>query len=314
MKIRQVAWIAVLLAAALLCGCADAQLTPAASGTPTPVSTPAPTPAVTPAVTPVPTTPPEEATPEPVMIAVRDGDTLERDIIPQLTAALGITEQQAKDALAQAQSVLIGSDAEGFRRMEGIIPPGDYNVAGLSLEECVLIWVEAAEARYARVAGAVTDENALSAAERLTLASIVEWETVLADAYEADAAAAFLNRLDDGGKLQSCATVEYALGYQQPYLTGDDIEVDSAYNTYRVRGLPPGPICALDDECLEAASAKANNPDTYFFFYDYALRQVLSFSTYEDFKAAAPASKERFEAAFDIGRNDKVDKREYFGG
>jgi cell division protein YceG involved in septum cleavage len=156
--------------------------------------------------------------------------------------------------------------------------------------------------------------NGLSAAERLTLGSIVEWETVLEDDDERDVAAVFLNWLDTEDKLQSSATAEYALGYARPYLTSDDTKVQSPYNTYVTRGLPPGPICAMDDESLAAASAKAKDKDTYYFFYDYALKKIVTFDNYDDFMGTLEASETRFDETFSIGRYDKIDKRQYFGG
>ncbi len=76
----------------------------------------------------------------------------------------------------------------------------------------------------------------------VTLASIVEKE---AEAKEERAiiAAVFLNRLKKDIRLESCATVNYVLGTTKPKLTWKDLGTPSPYNTYRHRGLPPGPIC-----------------------------------------------------------------------
>jgi UPF0755 protein len=176
------------------------------------------------------------------------------------------------------------------------------------------MWISEAEQRYEHAVGRVSNENSLSAAERLTLGSIVEWETVLADRYERDVAAVFLNRLEADEMLCSNATTEYALGYSRPYLMSDDILIESPYNTYVTNGLPPGPICAMDDESLTAASAKANDDGTWYFFYDYALEKIVAFDDYDEFRAAADQSEALFDETFDIGRYDEIDKRAYFGG
>ena len=103
--------------------------------------------------------------------------------------------------------------------------------------------------------------------EALALASIVEKETGL-DAERAKVAAVFVNRLKRGMKLQSDPTVIYALtDGQQPLgrmLTRADWKFDHPYNTYRIAGLPPGPIANPGRASIEAVL----NPDShnYIFF------------------------------------------------
>ncbi len=254
-----------------------------------------------------------EQTPEPAgVVRVRDGDTLERDIIPQLCAVFGMGADAVKDALSQAQSRLIDDETKGFRRMEGIIVPGEYVVTDETLADYMALWVQQAEVRFDSMAVACGERNSLGMSEQLTLASIVEWECIGGE-FEREAAAAFLNRLDDGGKLRSCATTEYALGYQRPYLTSDDIKIDDPYNTYQVRGLPPGPLCTVDDDSLAAGIRPVVDKEIYYFFYDYAPDSMQFFSDYDAFKAAAKESIRLFEETFDFGKYDQVDKRAVFG-
>ena len=259
---------------------------------------------------PIATTPPETQAPSAV-IEVRDGDTLERDIIPKLAAGFSIGEDGVKEALAGAKSALIGN-AKGFRRMEGIIIPGSYEISGQDIGGWIEERVSEAERRYYAIEGGITRKNALTPSERLTLASIVEADTNLADSYESIVAAVYLNRLDKNDTFGSCPTVEYALGYQRPYLTNEDVKIDSPYNTYKRKGLPPGPICCMDDESLAAAISEACDKKAYFFFYDYVKKRIMAFETYADFKEAGIESKKLFEDTFDISRFEKIDKRAYF--
>ena len=81
----------------------------------------------------------------------------------------------------------------------------------------------------------------MSLHEAVTLASIVEREAVAASERPV-IAGVFQRRLKLNRRLESCATVEYALGTRKRRLTNADLRVKSPFNTYRHRGLPPGPI------------------------------------------------------------------------
>ena len=96
--------------------------------------------------------------------------------------------------------------------------------------------------------------------EAITLASIIEKEGLEKNKI----AGVFINRLRIGMKLQSDPTVIYALGKD---FDGDikrkDLRIDNPYNTYRYKGLPPGPISIVSEESLEAVL----NPEETDFLY-----------------------------------------------
>lgn len=111
----------------------------------------------------------------------------------------------------------------------------------------------------------------------ITMASIVEREAEKDDERSV-IASVFYNRLNKNMKLQSCATVEYALGYHKDKLYNKDLEIKSPYNTYYVAGLPEGPICSPGLKSIEAALKPSNtdylyfvskNNGTHFFTNDY---------------------------------------------
>ena len=85
------------------------------------------------------------------------------------------------------------------------------------------------------------DAIGLSIHQAVTLASIVEREAQAASERPL-IAGVFLRRLSLNRRLESCATVEYALGFHKKRLTNADLRVKSPFNTYRHRGLPPAPI------------------------------------------------------------------------
>lgn len=94
------------------------------------------------------------------------------------------------------------------------------------------------------------------------LASIVEREA--RDRTESPViAGVYANRLRIGMKLDADPTIQYALGDWR-VLSSDDLKTDSPYNTYRVAGLPPTPICSPGQKALEAAAAPASHDFLYF--------------------------------------------------
>ncbi len=101
----------------------------------------------------------------------------------------------------------------------------------------------------------------------LTLASIVEKETAKAEE-RPRVAAVFINRLKAGIRLQSDPTIIYGLvggkGKLDRPISLSDIDSDTPYNTYRINGLPPGPIASPGQASLEAVIAPAQTLDLYF--------------------------------------------------
>lgn len=94
------------------------------------------------------------------------------------------------------------------------------------------------------------------------LASIVEREA--RDRQEsATIAGVYSNRLAIDMKLDADPTIQYALGDWKE-LSLDDLKFDSPYNTYRVAGLPPTPICSPGQAALEGAARPAQVPWFYF--------------------------------------------------
>ena len=77
-------------------------------------------------------------------------------------------------------------------------------------------------------------------------------------------ASVFQNRLDNNMRLQSCATVAYLFNYEKDYIYYKDLEIDSPYNTYRYKGLPPGPISNPGEESIKASLTPSKT--NYFYF------------------------------------------------
>ncbi|RKJ81777.1 endolytic transglycosylase MltG [Butyricicoccus sp. 1XD8-22] len=104
--------------------------------------------------------------------------------------------------------------------------------------------------------------------EIVTIASLLEREAKVDEEF-ARIAGVIYNRLSssDFPRLEIDATLLYALGEHKEVLTDADKEVDSPYNTYKVEGLPPGPICNPGYTALYAAT----HPEDHNYYYYVAM-------------------------------------------
>lgn len=119
--------------------------------------------------------------------------------------------------------------------------------------------------------------------EVVTLASIIERE-VPEHADKKMIADVFLKRLQDSIGLQSDATINFVTGkgLTQPSL--DDLQIDSPYNTYKYRGLPPGPIANPSISSIE--SVIYPTPNDYYYFLTTKEGEVIYSKTYKEHLAA----------------------------
>lgn len=182
-----------------------------------------------------------------------------------------IAEAVARAGLAQAEDfmdlVVAGSaDVAALRSLpagatlEGYLFPDTYRFEPEAGAEAVIArLVETFAARLPADFEAAAQAVGLTPHEVVILASIVEREAVV-PSERPRIARVFLNRLDtQPALLNADPTIQYALGFQpelevwwkRPLLTAD-LEIDSPYNSYRVPGLPPGPIANPGIASIEA--------------------------------------------------------------
>lgn len=107
------------------------------------------------------------------------------------------------------------------------------------------------------------EKRELTFHQLLTIASLIEREAVLEEERPIIAGVIY-NRLRIGQPLQIDATVQYSLAQPKERLFNTDLQVESPYNTYLHKGLPPGPIASPSLSSLEAALYPA---ETTFFYY-----------------------------------------------
>lgn len=135
---------------------------------------------------------------------------------------------------------------------EGYLYPETYTIShGYPLEK---IHEALINRFFDQLKKAEPPEN-LSAKElhkKVILASIIEREAAKREELP-HMSRVFLNRLDEGMRLESCATIQYLLPKPREKLYEKDLKIESPYNTYENRGMPPGPISNPGLEALKAA-------------------------------------------------------------
>ena len=155
----------------------------------------------------------------------------------------------------------LGVDASS---LEGYLFPDTYN-SFLRTDERRLI--ERMVTRFHQVFADSLVERARalgwSVHQVVILASIVEREAQVVEERPI-ISGVFHRRLKLGRALESCATVEYALGVHKDRLTKEDLTVSSPYNTYLHHGLPPGPIANPGRASILAALYPADVEYLYF--------------------------------------------------
>lgn len=151
------------------------------------------------------------------------------------------------------------------KRLEGYLFPDTYQITRGSGESSIIELMlnrfekEIDELDYITlVRGA-----GLTLHQAVTIASLVEREAKIEEEKPLIAGVIY-NRLSSSMPLQVDATVQYALGANKPQLSYKDLEVDSPYNTYRVQGLPPGPIAVPGKSSLLAAVHPVVTGDFYY--------------------------------------------------
>lgn len=107
------------------------------------------------------------------------------------------------------------------------------------------------------------EKSNYTAHQYLTMASIIEHEAIL-DEDRPLIASVFYNRLNANMKLQSCATVGYAIDEWKLTYNSKDLATDSKYNTYYYSGLPIGPGNSPGEKSIEAAINPAESKYYYF--------------------------------------------------
>jgi UPF0755 protein len=183
-------------------------------------------------------------------------------IIPE-----GFASWQIADRLDQGE-ICEGEEFKNYvaqNKLEGYLFPATYEIDfGVSAESVARQLFNQFESEWTPEMSARAKEIGFSKSDTVIFASIIEREVKARDEFPL-VSSVYHNRLERGMKLEADPTVQYALGYWKGRLLNRDYrETKSPYNTYLVKGLPPGPICNPGKEALHAALWPATTEFLYF--------------------------------------------------
>lgn len=188
------------------------------------------------------------------------------DVRLRVTLAEGATVWQVVEALKRADFL---TGEVGELPAEGSLAPDSYEVTRGSTRAALLAeMMQRQEAVLAEAWAARADGLPYaSPAQALVMASIVEKETGVPDERR-QVASVFVNRLEQGIRLQTDPTVIYGVtegkGVLGRGLRQSELQRETPYNTYLIDGLPPTPIANPGRDSIEAA---LNPADTNFIFF-----------------------------------------------
>lgn len=201
-------------------------------------------------------------------VTVREGLTVEQTLAV-LAKNTDFSVKQYKKVLAKPGRLGLPDYAQG--KPEGFLFPATYQVPPNATAASV---IKAMVKRFNRASSDLSlpdraAELGYTPEEIVTIASIIEREVRRAKDLPG-VAEVIDNRLsgrcpETAGLLQMDSTVHFAAGANDSVFTSDEMrDIDSPYNTYKVPGLPPGPIASPGEAALEAALSPSSDGYCYF--------------------------------------------------
>ena len=186
--------------------------------------------------------------------------------VAQITPLLARTIKVPADSVTAAVSdtALLARLDIPNKTLEGYLFPDTYAFPiGTTARQAVREMVYSFERRWKPEWDSSAADLMINRNDLVTMASIVEREARLPEERPV-IAAVYYNRLKRGMLLQADPTVQYAIGHHVGRVLYKDLTIDSPYNTYVHKGLPPGPVASPGVASLAAAAHPASVPYLYF--------------------------------------------------
>ncbi|WP_369902513.1 endolytic transglycosylase MltG [Bacillus manliponensis] len=202
------------------------------------------------------------------------------DVVNQLNDKVFVQGLQKKYPALLTDKIF---DANIKYPLEGYLYPATYSFyeKEMTLEEVITPMLEKTNA-LVKANEQKMKEKKWDVHQLLTMSSLIEEEATGYTDRE-KISSVFYNRLEKGMPLQTDPTVLYALGKHKDRVLYKDLEVQSPYNTYVVKGLPVGPIANSGKKSVEAALAPADTD--YYYFLAAPTGEVYYAKTLEEHNA-----------------------------
>ncbi len=195
-------------------------------------------------------------------LTIPEGSTIE-DIADRLVSKGLDKEKFLKLARNKKSEFIEGSNNVNYK-LEGFLFPDTYSIPYEASEEQVIVIMFREFKKKISLLNNEIEESRYDLYQIITIASLIQAETSYIDEEAALISGVIYNRLNRKMKLQLDATVQYSLPEHKVRLLYSDLKVESPYNTYLNRGLPPGPI---NNPGLAAIKAALNPADVDYLYY-----------------------------------------------
>ncbi len=220
-------------------------------------------------------------------------------VVEIVSSSTEISRKDLQAALKDPGELGLPSGAEG--NPEGYLFPATYTVepgetaAGLLKQ---MVGKTVAVAKDLDI-GSRAKALGYTGEQVLTVASILEYEAK-ADKDYAKVARVLYNRLDQNMPLQLDSTVSYVSGRKgDVFTTDDERNAESAYNTYKNAGLPPGPIGSPGEKTIEAALNPADGSWLFFVAVNLETGKTVFSDTFGEHNKAVAQLQEYCKTAPD---------------
>lgn len=212
-------------------------------------------------------------------IVIPEGTAL-KDIEAGMVSKAGLSEAEVSSAAKDVSAYGLPS---GVTTLEGWLFPATYPInPGWTAKQYFQSMVDTMKQHLKDAGVAEADQEHV-----IVFASLVQKEAGLAADYP-KVARVFQNRLDQGMKLQSDATVAYGTGNTHRVTTTDAERNDASnpYNTYQHEGLPPAPISNPGDIAIKAVTHEATGNWLYFVTVNLETGETVFSDTYAEHQQA----------------------------
>ena len=246
---------------------------------------------------------------EEIMTILQTGKVFQESIkvtIPEGHTTVQIAEEAEKAGICTAAEFIDEANNGSFDyafinelpdreyRLEGYLFPDTYLISkDGGARELINKMLGRFDEIYTEFVKENAEKSSYSMDQLITIASIIESEIKFVEE-RTIAAGVIYNRLDMGMRLQMDATVQYAQGSRKEVVTYDDLNIDSPYNTYKITGLPLGPISNPGKASLIAAVTPEDNDYLYYVLKDRTSGEHFYTASYSEFLNA----KEKYKSQF----------------